>query len=369
MYEHFSNPQQNKEYTENELRFPADLHLHSIESDGKRTNYEITRSAANERLNVLALTDHDTVAGYKDLIHIIWNSPDPRVKGLFLIPGSLEIDCTGGVEILGYGCNFRTPDSEYTAAAQQFFGRCRDSRVGAVRKMFSLLEQKLSTKFSPEEIDAITDTHASPSRNHLADMLMLNHFVTCEQEAFDRYLNPNSPEENRCYVQRSKPSPNEAIEFIHQHSGVAVLAHPGNYDEPDVTDTKSLIQMIEYFCTLGIDGLECFYSYKPEKFAKTRLGLSGNLSEDDLKEIREHQIPDFISQMNEFAINKQKLKQASDGFFCITGGTDDHGRDLYQRIGSTKFEIDIKTLRFLCGYWKNAVDPWLAMRLGQQRKQ
>jgi predicted metal-dependent phosphoesterase TrpH len=188
----------------------ADLHSHSSASDGTDPPAEVMRQAAAAGLDVIALTDHDTVAGH----------PQARAAlppGLTLVPGielSSRLD-QRSVHLLGYLFDPAEPALAAEAAA------IRDSRVTRARAMVTRLEE-LGAPVSWDQVTAIADGGVV-GRPHIARALAQAGVIASPAEAFSpQWIGTGG----RAHVRRYAPDPVRAIGLIRGAGGVAVLAHP-----------------------------------------------------------------------------------------------------------------------------------------------
>jgi len=227
-----------------------DLQSHSLQSDGELSPTEVVRAAAAAGVELLALTDHDSVGGVEEAL-----AEGPRA-GVRLIPAtelSSVDDDYEELHILGYLVDHRDPAFAAT------LGDLRGDRERRVLAMADLLRAE-GFELDDTELRRRQATGDPLGRPHLAHAL-LDHPANAQRieeegigslkELFPRYLVPGAP----TYVARSRPTVAEAIELIHSAGGVAVWAHPfWDVQEPDTVRA-----MLERFASLGVDGVEAFY--------------------------------------------------------------------------------------------------------------
>jgi predicted metal-dependent phosphoesterase TrpH len=213
----------------------ADLHLHTLFSDGTFTPEELAGHAARFGLVALALTDHDTVEGCARLDLAC------RELGLHSIAGAeLTAEQDGNeVHILGYFL-----DAE-NARLQSSLKKFQGVRQNRIHEMVARLN-RLKIPLRAEAVFAIANCH-SPGRPHVGRALVQGGFCGSLDEAFDRFLKKNRP----AYVPKFKISALEAIELVHQAGGLASMAHPGLNRSDEV---------IPGLAAAGLDGIECFHS-------------------------------------------------------------------------------------------------------------
>lgn len=191
-----------------------DLHAHSSMSDGTDTPAEFVATAAAAGLDVVALTDHDTTAGWAEAV-------DALPAGLRLIRGA-EFSCMapGGsdgwvsVHLLGY---LFDPASEVITAEQ---ARLRDER----RLRLRIMAQRMAADGLPVDPDALLgelSPDAPAGRPHLARALVSAGVVESIEEAFHRFLNTAGP----YYTGRADTDVRTAVRMVRAAGGVPVLAH------------------------------------------------------------------------------------------------------------------------------------------------
>jgi predicted metal-dependent phosphoesterase TrpH len=213
----------------------ADLHLHSLYSDGTYSPEEVVSFARQNGLNVISLTDHDTVQGCLGATKACMRN------GMEFIPGvelTAEID-DHEIHLLGYGM-----DTE-NARLQEALERFQGVRQDRVREMVARLN-RLKVPLEEESVFTLANC-LSPGRPHVARALVQKGLCKSVDEAFDRFLKRNRP----AWVPKMKISAREAVELLHQAGGLAVLAHPG------ITSADHLIPALVEF---GLDGIECFHT-------------------------------------------------------------------------------------------------------------
>jgi hypothetical protein len=210
-----------------------DLHIHSTASDGSLSPSALAHAAKAGGLDVIALTDHDTVGG-------IAEAAAAAHDALHVIPGieiSTSYDGTE-VHVLGYFV-----DPTY-ADLVQFARGALEGRRARMRGMLDRLQALgVSVPFKEVEAAAGPDVQ-SMGRPHLARALIQRGYVNTFADAFERYIGDAGP----AYLPTDLVTAARAIELIHEAGGLAVWAHP----RPDVFERD-----IRRFVAWGLDGVEC----------------------------------------------------------------------------------------------------------------
>ncbi|MCH1882623.1 PHP domain-containing protein [Agrococcus sp. ARC_14] len=195
---------------------PADLHLHSRESDGTDAPGDVVRAAAAAGLGVVALTDHDTVAGWGEASEVA------REVGIGLLPG-VEFSSQLGpasVHVLGY---LLDPASEAFTGERE---RIRHDRIDRAERMVHAIGRDYPLTW--QHIEQHSAPGATIGRPHIADALVALGIVPDRSAAFEGILHW----QGGYYQPHMAPAPEEAIRIIHDAGGVSVLAHPGSRGRP-----------------------------------------------------------------------------------------------------------------------------------------
>lgn len=234
-----------------EKAWSIDLHTHSTASDGQLTPGELVAEAASKEIRVLALTDHDTVAGIDEA----W-SVARRLEVTFIPGVELSTDWPGGeCHVLGYFLDYRSPQ------LLEFLRRFQESRRERGRGMVERL-LALGLPISWERVQALA-REGTVTRSHVAEALLEARCVGSRQEAFERYIGRGGP----AYVERHKSPPEEAVRLIRQARGVPVLAHPTFVESGRDWEAEfsRLVPwpFLERLCEAGLLGLEAYYGEYP----------------------------------------------------------------------------------------------------------
>lgn len=216
----------------------VDLHSHSTASDGRLTPAELVRRAVAQRVDVLALTDHDTVAGIGEAEAVIAaeNLPVRLIHGIELSTSwdALEI------HVVGLHINAESAELMATIASQESARVARGIEMGR-----RLAKQRIEGAY--EGALALANG-ASLTRAHFARYLLEAGHCANLQKAFDHYIGRGG----KAYVPHQWMSIAEAIQVIHAAGGLAVLAHPGRYK----LSTKWLKRLLQLFKEAGGDAME-----------------------------------------------------------------------------------------------------------------
>ena len=212
-----------------------DLHLHSTTSDGQLPPAQVVEAAVKGRLDVIALTDHDTVAGVEAAMEAARNHPIQVIPAL---EASTTWDETE-LHILGY---FVDPSNPRLRAHDDEASRRRRERL---QEMVNLLQgQGVEVTFDQVLAQAAGEV-SSLGRPHLARALHAAGYVDEVAQAFDRYIGNEHP----AYIPTRLLDPAAAIEMIHGAGGLAIWAHPPIY---------LLESGLPALAEMGLDGVEIY---------------------------------------------------------------------------------------------------------------
>ena len=242
-----------------------DLHTHSNASDGTDSPSELIDKAISKGLDVIALTDHDTVGGWDEAISAL-KSHESNSK-MDLVLGS-EVSCQGadGTSIHMLGLLF---DPNYSPLISEF-EKTRENRVTRMSRIISRLNEA-GIEITIEEVNAQKRGDATLGRPHLADALVARGHVASREEAFNIFLHNGS----KFYINHYSPSPEVAIRLIKEAGGVAVIAHPLASRSGRKIDLETLNQLI----LAGLDGIEVDHRdhNEMERSELMRLAIEHNL--------------------------------------------------------------------------------------------
>ncbi len=212
-----------------------DLHTHSHCSDGKLSPEELVALAKMNKVDVLALTDHDTVAG-------VSAAKAAAGDDLTIIPGIEVSSLWAGrsIHIVGLQIDIDSPDLQQAVAQQS------DLRLERA-KTIALRLEKVGIKNAWEGAQTYAKG-AAIGRPHFAQHIISEGYATNFAQAFKRYLGAGKVGD----VKSQWPSINSVIEWINAAGGIAILAHPDKYG---LTRTK-LYSLLEEFSAAGGKAIE-----------------------------------------------------------------------------------------------------------------
>jgi predicted metal-dependent phosphoesterase TrpH len=213
-----------------------DLHTHSTASDGTDAPGRVGQAAAAAGLAVVALTDHDTAAGWDDAVAALPGTGVALVRGAEISAQSDHIS----VHLLSY-----LHDPAHPALLAEL-ERTRAARRTRLERMAALLAEDYPVTW--DDVLAQTGPDATVGRPHLADALVAARVVASRDEAFATMLRPGTP----YYVPHYAPDAVDAVRAIRAAGGVPVFAHPGAEQRGRVVPEER----IEQLAAAGLAGLE-----------------------------------------------------------------------------------------------------------------
>jgi predicted metal-dependent phosphoesterase TrpH len=234
-----------------------DLHAHSSASDGTDAPADLVAAAAAAGLDVVAITDHDTTAGWAEAV-----AAGPAC-GVAVVRG-MEISCAVGgisVHLLSY---LHDPGHAELAAEVE---EARDSRLHRARHMVELLAQDFDVTWA--DVLAHARPGASLGRPHMADALVRKGIVANRDEAFADILSSRS----RYYIGHYAIDARRAVRLVREAGGVPVMAHPLAHRRGRVVSDA----VISELAAAGLAGIEVQHPDHDDANVRHAEGLAHDL--------------------------------------------------------------------------------------------
>ncbi|HEV7751802.1 MAG TPA: PHP domain-containing protein [Baekduia sp.] len=231
-----------------------DLQSHSTFSDGTLPPAEVVARAAADGVELLALSDHDTVGGVAEALEAA-----AATGGALRVVTAVELSTIDGdhedLHVLGYGVDHTDP--AFLATLERF----RADRTARAERMADALETECGLALHRAPLEARRAAGLPIGRPHLAQAAF-DHPDNAQRVAdegladfgklLEAYLIPGAP----AFRRRTTPTVAEAIAAVHAAGGVAIWAHPfWDVDEPG-----EVVGAIDRFVADGLDGVEAFYA-------------------------------------------------------------------------------------------------------------
>ncbi|MER5863992.1 PHP domain-containing protein [Kitasatospora sp. NPDC002040] len=235
-----------------------DLHAHSNASDGTDSPAELVANAVAAGLDVVALTDHDTVAGHAEAAEAV------RGTGLTLVPGA-ELSCrVGGISLHLLAYLFDPAEPAFAAERELV-------RTDRFRRGRAVVERcrELGAPISWEQVERIAGA-GSVGRPHVASALVEAGVVATVSDAFTHEWLANG---GRADVPKHETDPAVAVRLVRAAGGVPVFAHPGAVKRGRTVSD----QVIADLAAAGLGGLEVDHLDHDEETRARLRGLAAEL--------------------------------------------------------------------------------------------
>ncbi len=270
----------------------ADLHTHTVYSDGRYSPLELAKRAKKNGVKLLSVTDHDNMNGDGEKRRAC------EENGLIYIPG-WEISAYEGckVHILGYNCDTSSP--HFKAFMKK---RVEGSYIRAEDIIKKLGKSGIFVTL--EECEAFHLKKDAPLHTmHIARAIAGKNYASNDGDAYELFLKRGTVG----YSDICRPTPYEAVEVIKSSGGFSSLAHPGRL-EMSYSEQEELILRLKKY---SLDGIEAVYS-------------THTLKETEY----------YVSLAERFSL-------------FVTGGSDTHYEDGKRRLGEPFFDADEDLMRAL----------------------
>lgn len=221
----------------------ADLHLHTTASDGTDTPTALVKRAKERGIDIISVTDHDTVAG-------IAEARAALSVGMRLISGvelSSAVFVDGGFRchILGYGANIESAPIKH--AIDEGMRKRREKLYGRL----DYIKRNFGITFDGEELRELESLNAV-SKLHIARLLINHGYADGIGEAIDKYLGMRAPDD--------RIDAALAIDAILAAGGIPIYAHPIGGEREERLSPSELFRRAEILHGMGVMGLEAYYS-------------------------------------------------------------------------------------------------------------
>lgn len=230
--------------------FGVDLHTHTLISDGTFSPEQLVQAAVDLKIQILAVTDHDTMDGLERAQNYAQDH---------------DIQIISGVEVSSqwsrpntkksYGVHIVALNMQDEAPIRAMLENQKKIRAQRAKVICQLLEKCIDFDIYPDVVAQVDGEADRVTRTHIAKALVEKNIVSRPQQAFDRFLK----EGKKAFVKFEGVGLKETIEIIHASGGLAVLAHPTRYD----LSATNIRYLIELFAESGGDAVELPPSIEP----------------------------------------------------------------------------------------------------------
>ncbi|CAD6242339.1 unnamed protein product [Miscanthus lutarioriparius] len=229
-------------------RVAVELHAHSARSDGSLSPADLVERAHRNGVKVLALTDHDTMAGVPEAVEAAKQYPIRIIPGVEISavhsPSSDETGAEEPVHILAY---YGAWGPAKPQELERFLASIRDGRYARANQMLLKLKD-LGMPMKLEDVCKIAGNGVAPGRLHVARAMVYAGYVENLRQAFSRYLYDGGP----AYATGSEPNGKSVVQLVCRSGGVAVLAHPWAL--------KNTAAVVKDLKAAGLHGIEVYRS-------------------------------------------------------------------------------------------------------------
>ena len=260
----------------------ADLHTHTTASDGSMSPSKVVEWAVKGKLDVVAITDHDTVTGLSEGVK------RANELGIKFVPG-IELSTFSVCEIHILGYNVPYEDKDFLAA------------LDSVQDMRIERNVRIGEKLRALGINLDIDFNArGVGRMNMAREMVAKHYVKDVQEAFDKYLGTGA----KAYCEAKRLSPIDAVKLIKEYGGISSIAHPKKY----LLDGR-LDMLIEGLKRFGLDGIEVNYPSHSDKDRAELQSLARkyHLLETGGSDFHGDEDKDFVFSLSDFTRRALKI--------------------------------------------------------------
>lgn len=223
-----------------------DMHTHTNYSDGDLSPQELIALAINKRVGTIAITDHDTIDGIKQI-----NRNDSLIidSGIKIING-IELSAKiskGTMHILGYDIDL---SNEFL---NKKMSDLKDKSINSILTIMEQIKRDYGITFGYNDIRELINANHNLGRVDLAKLCIKYDYAKSVQDAFDKYL-IEAHDKTRNF--RKELEFNECIDLIINSGGIPVLAHPKSLK----LNEKEFLILLKEMISCGLKGIEVYHS-------------------------------------------------------------------------------------------------------------
>ena len=223
-----------------------DMHTHTDYSDGDLSPQELIRLAIDKGIGTIAITDHDTIEGIKNVNRsekIILDSGIEIISGIEL---SAKVN-RGRMHILGYGIDLNNK------TLNKKMVDLKDNSINSVLSIMEQIKRDYGIRFSYEDIKELVNSNHNLGRPDLAKLCVKYGYATTLSDAFDKYL---IDAHNKTRQSNKGLQYQECLELIANSGGIPVLAHPKSLELSE----KEFLILLKEMVSCGLKGIEVYHS-------------------------------------------------------------------------------------------------------------
>lgn len=234
-----------------------DIHCHTVFSDGTKTPAELVSEAKSKGLHGVAITDHDTTAGWEQAADAARAESLPLLRGTEITADDEHVS----VHMLGLQYNPANPGIE------ALFARTREARLTRTKRMVELLSQDYPITWDDVMAQVRQGERTTVGRPHIADALVAAGIYRTRSEAFAGAVSAGS----KYYLPTPSPTTHEVVAAVRGAGGVCLIAHPG---DPSRNRHCLSDRQIEALIAEGLDGLEVWHRGNPPEQRERLLAIA-----------------------------------------------------------------------------------------------
>lgn len=223
-----------------------DMHTHTTFSDGDLSPTELIRLAIDKKIGTLAITDHNTLDGIKNVDRNSSMITDSGIKIINGIELSAKVS-TGRMHILGYDIDLNNEE------LNKKMSELKDNSLNSVLSVIEQIKRDYGIVFKYEDIKNLVNAEHNLGRPDIAKLLIKYGYASSVKNAFDKYL---IDAYNKVRGKNKGLLYQECLDLIKKSGGVPVLAHPKSLE----LSKKDFIIMLEKMIDGGLCGIEVFHS-------------------------------------------------------------------------------------------------------------
>ena len=229
-----------------------DMHTHTCYSDGELEPNDLIDLAISKNLKTLAITDHDTISGIKEIDRNRQNVIDSKIEVINGIELSSKVS-SGRMHILGYDFDINNIDLNKKLL------ELKENSLHSVLSVMEQIKRDYGIRFSYQDIKDLVNAKCNLGRPYLAKLCIKYGFAKDVNEAFDKYL---VPAYNKVRGTNKGIKYTECIDLINKSGGIPVLAHPKSLGLSE----KEFLILLRDMISCGLKGIEVYhYSFTKEE--------------------------------------------------------------------------------------------------------
>lgn len=241
-----------------------DLHTHTCYSDGELSPNELIKLAVHSGVGTIAITDHDTIDGIKNIDRDDSIIIDSGIKVIDGIELTAKVD-KGRMHIIGLDID------KDNAELNNKLIELKNNSINSVLSLIEQLKMDYKIFFTYDELKELINSNHNLGRPDIARLLIKNGYVNSVQEAFDKYL---IDAYKKIGSRKKGIHYSECIDLILKSNGIPILAHPKSLELND----KELLHLLKDMINSGLMGIEVYHSSHTKDEMDRYLKISNELN-------------------------------------------------------------------------------------------